>query len=171
MPYALAVMMLSAVALSLIGFGILGAGLAAWQLLGWLLAGQVPLLAASWRNAGLTGELLALFFSWLPALLALAIVFHGFVAWLGTGLLWRRSWARRTALGFTVAWVGLAALGFAVARYALEDLARGYPERASFARVAESLILEVTLVNIVFAAALVLLLIQPAVRAQFSAGS
>ena len=171
MPYALAVTMVSAVALSLIGVGLLGAGIAVWQLLGWLFAGQVPLLAASWRNSGLTGEFLAMFFAWLPALLALAIAFHCFVAWLGTGLLWRRGWARRTALGFAMAWAALAALGCAVARYALEDLARGYPERASFARVAESLVLEVTLVNIVFAAALALLLIQPAVRAQFSAGS
>jgi hypothetical protein len=92
------------------------------------------------------------------------------VAWLGIGLFWRRPSARRAALVFAVVWAGLAALAFAVVRYALEDLARGYPEHAHFARVAESLATEVALVNVALAAALMLLLIQPAVRAQFSAG-
>ena len=61
-------------------------------------------------------------------------------------------------------------LALGVARYALADLTRGYPEHAHFAAVAGSLALEVALVNVALAAALVLLLIQPAVRAQFSAG-
>jgi hypothetical protein len=61
-------------------------------------------------------------------------------------------------------------LSLGVVRYALADLARGYPGQAHFAAVAGSLALEVALVNVALAAALVLLLIQPAVRVQFSAG-
>ncbi len=170
MPYALAVTMVTAVALSLAALGTLGAGLAAWQLVGWVTAGSVPLVADAWRNAGLTGELMVGFIGWLPLVLGAAIVFHTIVAWLGVGLVWRRPWARRATLVFSFAWAALAALGFAVTRYALEDLARGYPEHAHFARVAESLATEVTLVNVALALAVVLLLIQPAVRAQFSAG-
>lgn len=170
MPFALAVAMLTAVALSLAALGTLGAVLAAWQLLGWVAAGSVPLVADSWRDAGLAGELMVAFFGWLPAVLGAAIVFHTLVAWLGVGLLWRRPWARRAALGFAFVWAAVATLAFGVARYALEDLARGYPQHAHFAQVAESLAVEVALVNVALAAALVLLLIQPAVRAQFSAG-
>ena len=170
MPYALAVTMLTAVARSLAALGTLGAGLAAWQLLGWLTAGSAPLVADAWRDAGLTGELMVGFFGWLPLVLGAAIVFHTVVAWLGIGLFWRRPWARRATLAFSFGWAGVAALTFAVARYALEDLARGYPDRAHFARVAESLAAEVALVNVGLAAALVLLLIQPAVRAQFRSG-
>ncbi len=170
MHVALAVTMLTAVALSLATLGLLGAGLAAWQLLGWLTFGSVPMVADAWREAGLTGELMVGFFRWLPLVLGAAVVFHGVVAWLGLGLLWRRPWARRATLGFAFAWAAVAALAFGVVRFALEDLARGYPERAHFAHVAESLALEVTLVNVALAAALVLLLIQPAVRVQFSAG-
>jgi hypothetical protein len=169
-PFALAVTMLNAVALSLATLGTLGAGLAAWQLVGWVTAGSAPLVADAWRDAGLTGELMVGFIGWLPLVLVAAIVFHTIVAWLGVGLLWRRPWARRATLVFAFAWAGLAALAFGVARYALEDLARGYPQHAHFARVAESLATEVTLVNVALAAALVLLLIQPPVRAQFSAG-
>jgi hypothetical protein len=169
-PFALAVTMLTAVAFSLATLGALGAGLAAWQLLAWLTAGGVPLVADAWRSAGLTGELMVGFIDWLPEVLAAAIVFHTIVAWLGVGLLWRRPWARRATLVFAWAWAGLAALVLGVARYALADLARGYPQHAHFAAVAGSLALEVALVNIALAAALVLLLIQPAVRAQFSAG-
>lgn len=170
MPYALAVTMLTAVAVSLAALGTLGAGLATWQLLGWAAAGSTPLVADAWRNAGLTGELMVGFIGWLPLVLGAAIVFHTIVAWLGVGLFWRRPWARRATLVFSFAWAGVAALAFAVTRYALEDLARGYPEHAHFARVAESLAAEVTLVNVALALALVLLLIQPAVRAQFSSG-
>ena len=81
-----------------------------------------------------------------------------------------RPWARRATLGFAFAWGGLAMLSLGVARYALADLASGYPEHAHFAAVAGSLALEVALVNVALAAALMLLLIQPAVRVQFSAG-
>ena len=170
MPFALAVTMVTAVALSLTALGMLGAGLAAWQLLAWLAAGSLPLVADVWRNAGLTGELMVGFIGWLPAVLGAAIAFHLVVAWLGVGLLWRRPWARRATLGFAFAWGGLAVLSLGVVRYALADLARGYPEHAHFAAVAGSLALQVALVNVALAAALVLLLIQPAVRTQFSAG-
>jgi hypothetical protein len=169
-PFALAVTMLTAVALSLTTLGMLGAGLAAWQLLAWLVAGSVPLVADAWRNAGLTGELMVGFIGWLPAVLGAAVIFHLIVAWLGVGLLWRRPWARRATVVFAFLWAGVAALSGAVARYALADLARGYPEHAHFAAVAGSLALELALVNVALAAALVLLLIQPAVRLQFSAG-
>ena len=170
MPFALAVTMLTAVALSFAVLGALGAALAGWQLLGWVLAGSVPLVADAWRDAGLTGELMVAFFRWLPAVLGAAIAFHTFVAWLGLGLLWRRPWARRAALAFAWIWGGLAALALGVARYVLADLARGYPEYAHFAAVAGTLAAEVALVNLALALALVLLLIQPAVRVQFSAG-
>lgn len=170
MPFALAVMMLTAVALSFVALGTLGAGLAAWQLLGWAAAGGAPPVADAWRNAGLAGELMVAFFGWLPVVLGVAVAFHLLVAWLGVGLLWRRPWARRAALVFAFVWAALATTAVGVVRYALEDLARGYPQHAHFAQVAESLAVEVALVNLALAAALVLLLIQPAVRAQFSAG-
>ena len=170
MPYALAVTMLTAVGMSLATLGTLGAGLAAWQLLGWAVAGSSPQVADAWRDAGLTGELIVGFFGWLPLVLGAAIVFHTFVAWLGVGLLWRRPGARRTALAFACGWAGLAVLGWLAARLALADLARGYPERAGFAQAATALATEVTLLNVGLAVLLVLLLVQPAVRAQFSAG-
>jgi hypothetical protein len=170
MPFALAVTMLAAVALSLAVLGTLGAGLAAWQLLAWAVSGSVPLVADAWRDAGLTGQLMVGFFAWLPLVLIAAIVFHSIVAWLGVGLFWRRPWARRATLVFACVWASLATLVFLIVRYALEDLARGYPARAQFARAAESLAGEVALANVALAAALVLLLIQPAVRALFSAG-
>jgi hypothetical protein len=168
--FALAVTMVTAVALSLAALGTLGAGLAAWQLLAWAVFGSMPLVADAWRDAGVTGELMVAFFARLPLVLGAAIVFHTIVAWLGFGLLWRRPWARLATLVFAFAWAGLATLGFGLARYALEDLARGYPKQAHFAHVAETLATQVALVNVALAAALVLLLIQPAVRAQFSAG-
>ncbi len=170
MTPALAVTMLTAVALSLATLGTLGAGLASWQLLGWVVAGSLPVVADAWRDAGLTGEIMVALFNWLPLVLGAAIVFHTGVAWLGVGLLWRRPWARRATLALAFTWAAVAALGFAIARFALADLARGYPERAHFAHVAQALAAQVTLVNLVLATLLVLLLIQPAVRAQFSAG-
>ncbi|MBS0375819.1 MAG: hypothetical protein JSR73_14670 [Proteobacteria bacterium] len=171
MPPGLATTMLSTVALSLASIGALGVGLAAWQLAAWTLLGSLPPLAESWRAAGVTGELLTAFFQRLPLLLMVAIVFHAWLAWLGLGLLWRRPWARRATLGFGFAWAALAAGGYALAHYALGDLARGYAEYRHFAAVAESLVGQVALVNVALAAALVLLLIQPAVRAQFRSGS
>ena len=170
MPPALAVTMLTAVALSLATLGTLGAALASWQLLGWAVAGSLPALDDAWRNAGLTGEIMVALFNWLPLVLGAAVVFHCGVAWLGVGLLWRRAWALRATLALAFAWAAVAALAFAVAHAALADLARGYPERAHFAAVAEALAVQVTLANVGLAALLVLLLIQPAVRAQFSAG-
>ena len=170
MPAALALAMLNSVALGLAVLGTVGAGLAAWQLLAWAVAGSLPLVADAWRDAGLTGELMVALFDWLPLVLGAALVFHATVAWLGVGLLWRRAGARRTALVFAAGWAGLAVLGWLAARLALADLARGYPERAEFARAAATLAAEVTLLNVGLAVLLVLLLIQPAVRAQFSAG-
>lgn len=170
MPFALAVTMLTAVALSFAVLGTLGAALAGWQLVGWALAGSVPLVADAWRDAGLTGELMVAFFRWLPAVLGAAIAFHTLVAWLGLGLLWRRPWARPAALAFACVWAALAALALGIVHYVLADLARGYPQYAHFAEVAGSLAVQVALVNLALAAALVLLLIQPAVRVQFSAG-
>ena len=170
MPAALAVTMLSAVALSLTVLGALGAGLAAWQLLGWAVVGGLPVIADAWRGAGVAGTLLVAFFDYLPVVLGIAMIGQSIVAWLGLGLLWRRPWARRATIGFAFVWTALAVLLFGIVRYALEDLARGYPERSAFAHAAESLSTEITLVNVALAAALVLLLIQPAVRAQFSAG-
>ena len=170
MPFALAVTMVTAVGLSLAVLGTLGAAFAGWQLPGWLLAGSVPLVADAWRDAGLTGELMVGLFRWLPAVLGAAIACHTLVAWLGVGLLWRRPWARRATLAFACVWAALAASALGVARYVLADLARGYPAYAHFAEVARSLAAEVALVNLALAAALVLLLIQPAVRVQFSAG-
>jgi hypothetical protein len=169
-PFALAVTMLTAVALSLTVLGTLGAALAGWQLLGWAFAGGVPLVADAWRGAGLAGELLVAFFRWLPVLLGAAIVVQTLIAWLGVGLLWRQPWARRAALAFACAWAVLAALALGVAHYVLADLGRGYVQYAHFAAVVESLAVEVTLVNLALAVALALLLIQPAVRVQFSAG-
>jgi hypothetical protein len=170
MPPALAVTMLTGVALGLAGLGALGACLAAWQLLGWLALGALPPVADTWRHAGVTGALIVAFFDWLPLVLGAAIAFHTLVAWLGVGLYWRRAWARRGTLLFAGCWAAVAALAWAVVRYALEDLARGYPDRAAFARAAEALADQLALVNVALAAGLLLLLIQPAVRAQFSAG-
>ncbi|MBS0393973.1 MAG: hypothetical protein JSR54_05060 [Proteobacteria bacterium] len=167
----LAATMLNAVALSLVALGLLGAGLAVWQLLGWTVFGSLPPLADAWRDAGLTGEILAVFFARLPLVLLGAFAFHAALAWLGWGLHRRRPWARGVALAFAFAWAGLAAAGYALAQHALADLARGHPQYLHFASVAASLAAEVALVNGALAAALVLLLIQRAVRAQFSAGS
>jgi hypothetical protein len=167
---ALAVTMLTAVAASLAALGTLGACLAGWQLVIWAVSGGLPLVADSWRDAGLTGELMVAAFERLPLVLGAAIAFHALVAWLGVGLLWRRPWARRATLIFAFAWAGVATLSWGIAHYVLADLARGYPERAHFAAVAGALAAQVALVNVALAAALVLLLIQPAVRAQFSAG-
>jgi len=171
MQLALAMTMLTAVGLCLAALGTLGVVLACWQLLGWALTGALPVIADTWRHAGLTGELMVAFFAWLPLVLAVAIAFHACVAWLGVGLLWRRPWARRAGLVFAAVcavtaggtWIGVHA--------ALEDLARGYPERAGFARVAEALAAQVGLASIALSAALAWLLVQPAVRAQFRPGS
>jgi hypothetical protein len=171
MQLALAVTMLTAVGLCLACLGMLGVVLACWQLLGWALTGGLPPVADVWRHSGLTGDLIVALFAWLPLVLGAAILFHAFVAWLGLGLLWRRPWARRGGLMFAGLWAATAAGAWFGVHVALEDLARGYPERAAFARVAESLAGQVTLVNIALSAALAWLLVQPAVRVQFRPGS
>jgi len=162
--------MLTGVAFGLASLGALGACLAAWQLIGWLTLGALPPVADAWRHAGVTGALIVAFFDWLPLVLGAAIAFHALVAWLGVGLYWRRAWARRGALVFAACWAGVAVAAWGVVRYALEDLARGYPDRAAFARAAQVLASQLVLVNIGLAAGLLLLLIQPAVRAQFRSG-
>jgi hypothetical protein len=171
LPLALAATMLSAVGMCLAGLGMLGVALASWQLFGWLLTGGLPAVADVWRHSGLTGELMVAFFAWLPLVLGAAVLFHGFVAWLGLGLLWRRPWARRGGLWFAGLWAATAAGAWFLVHAALEDLVRGYPDRAGFARVAESLAGQVTVVNIGLGAGLAWLLLQPAVRAQFRSGS
>jgi hypothetical protein len=170
MPVALAVTIVSAVGLSRAGLGSLGVLLAGWQLLWWVVLGSLPPVADVWRHSGVTGELIVALFAWLPLILLLGIFFHGVAAWLGLGLLWRRSWARRGAIAFAALWIAIAAVAWLVVRYALEDLARGYPDRAGFALAAQALATQVTVLNVGLAAAMVLLLIQPAVRAQFSVG-
>jgi len=168
---ALAVTMLTSVGLCLACLGMLGVMLACWQLLGWAVTGGLPSVADIWRHSGLTGDLMVALFAWLPLVLAAAMLFHAFVAWLGLGLLWRRPWARRAGLVFAGLWAVTAAGVWVGVRVALEDLARGYPERAGFARTAESLAGQVGFVNIALGVALVWLLVQPAVRVQFRSGS
>ncbi|HXQ63763.1 MAG TPA: hypothetical protein VN787_02815 [Steroidobacteraceae bacterium] len=171
MPLALAVTMLNAVGLCLAGLGVLGVVLAFWQLLGWAVAGAIPTVADIWRHSGLAGELMVALFTWLPLVLGAAILFHAFIAWLGLGLLWRRPWARRGGVVFAGLWAVTAAGVWFGVRVALEDLARGYPERAGFARVAETLAGQVGIANVALGAALAWLLVQPAVRVQFTPGS
>jgi hypothetical protein len=170
MPAALAVTLVSAIGLSLAALGSLGVLLASWQLLGWIAFGGLPPVADVWRHSGLTGELMVALFAWLPLVLLLAIAFHGAVAWLGAGLVWRRPWARRGAIVFAAVWIAATATAWLVVHHALLDLARGYAARAAFARAALVLANQVTLATIGLATALILLMIQPAVRAQFSAG-
>ena len=168
---ALATTMLSTVGLSLAAGGALGAVLGAWQLLGWGLGGGVPVVAEVWRHSGLTGDFFVAFFAWLPIVLGAGVLFHALVAWLGLGLVLRRPWARPAALGLAALLIGLPALAWVTARAALEDLARGFPERAAFAHEAEFLATAVALLSIAIGMALALLLVQPAVRAEFSSGS
>ena len=109
-------------------------------------------------------------FNWLPLVLGAAIVFHTGVAWLGVGLLWRRPWARRATLALARVGRRPRRSASAIARLVALAVSRGgYPEPASFAHVAQALAAQVTLVDLVLATLLVLLL-MPAVRAQFSAG-
>ena len=166
---ALATTMVNAVGLALGILGVVGAALAGWQLLGWTVAGSMPVVADVWRHSGLTGDIIVAFFAWMPQLLAAAILWHLIVAWLGVSLVWRRPWAWSGGLAFAFLWAATAAGAWALAIVALEDLARGYPERAIFARAAELLAGSVALGNIAIGAALALLLLQRPVRAQFTA--
>ena len=162
--------MLTAVGVCFAGVGLLGALLGSWQLLGWMLSGGVPVVAEVWRHSGLTGDLFVAFFAWLPAVLALGVLYHAVVAALGIGLVARRGWARRGSLGLAALWVAAAVIAWLVVRTALEDLARGDPDRAVFAHSAEALASEVSLLSIVIGIGLAVLLLQPAVRAQFRSG-
>ena len=168
---ALSTSMVSAVGLSLATAGTLGAVLGSWQLLGWALGGGVPVVAEVWRHSGLTGDLFVAFFAWLPFVLAGGVLFHALVALVGLGLVRRRVWAWRGALGLAALWIVLAALAWLTTRTALEDLARGFPERAAFAHAAEFRATQVALLSIGIGIGLALLLAQPAVRADFRSGS
>jgi hypothetical protein len=163
--------MLNAVGMCLAGLGSIGAVLAAWQFGGWAMSGAWPTAAAVWHESGLTGQLLVGFIAWLPQLLAGAVLFHLCVAAIGAGLLWRRIWAWRGALALALGWIAVAAVAWLVVRAALDDLAIGYPPRAAFARAAEVIASEVTLLSVALGAGLLLLLVHPAVREQFSADS
>jgi hypothetical protein len=164
---ALAPTMVTAVGFCLGALGLLGATLAGWQLLAYLLTGG-PVVASVWQQYGLTGKLFGTLFRWLPLWLVLAVAFHAFVGWLGFGLFWRRPWARGRTIAFAFAWGALALLGWAGLWFVLDDLQRGYPDRAAFAVAVKSLTAQVALLNVGVASALVLLLIQPSVRAQFA---
>lgn len=163
----LASTMLSAVGLCLCVLGTLGATFATWQLFAWGVLRSTPVLAEAWLHAGLTGELFVALFEGLPLWLALGVAFHTFVAWVGYGLWWRRPSARRAAIGFAFGWAALALAGYAGVWYALDDLQRGFPERAAFAAAVKVLALQVSLINVGLSAGLLLLLNQPGVRAQF----
>jgi hypothetical protein len=163
---ALAPAMVTAVGFCLGALGLIGATLAGWQLLAYLLTGG-PVVATIWQQYGLTGELFGAFFRWLPLWLALAVAFHAFVAWLGFGLFWRRPWARRRAIVFAFVWGAIALLGWAGLWFALDDLQRGYPDRAAFAAAVKPLTAQVALLNVGLSAVLILLMIQPTVRTQF----
>jgi hypothetical protein len=166
-----AVTMLSAVGMCLAVVGSVGAALAAWQLGGLALSGTWPTAAQIWHQEGLTGQLFVDFIAWLPQLLSAAILFHLFVAAVGAGLVWRRLWAWRGALALAIFWIVSAAAAWFVVRAALDDLAVGYPAHAAFARTSEVLASEVTVLSIALGAGLLLLLVHPAVRGQFSADS
>lgn len=164
---SLAPSIVSAVGACLAVLGILGATFATWQLLAWALWRGAPVLSDVWSHYGLTGGLFAAFFNWLPLWLLLGVAFHAFVARLGYALFRRERWARRGAITFAWGWAALAVLGWAAVWYALDDLQRGYPDRAAFAGVAKVVLMQVTLLNLGLSAALILLMIQPSVRAQF----
>jgi hypothetical protein len=170
-PGVIAIAMLNAVGLCLAGLGTLGALLAAWQLAGWALLGGPPGVAEVWRHSGLAGDLLVRFFDALPAVLTGAIVFHVFVACLGVGLYRRRRWAWPAGLGLAALWAATAVLSWRLIARALDDLARGFPDRALFAYAAERLATGVAAVSIGLGVVLAWLLLQPAVRVEFRTGS
>jgi hypothetical protein len=163
----LAPTMVTAVGGCLCALGLLGATLAAWQLVAWLVTGG-PVVAEVWARYGLTGELFGAFIRWLPLWLVLGGAFHAWFAWLGFGLFWRRPWARRHGVAFAFVWAAVALVFWAVAWFALDDLQQGYPDRAAFAVAVKPLAAQVALINVALAAALLLLLIQPSVKAQFA---
>jgi hypothetical protein len=170
MPFALAVTMVTAVGLSLLVLGSLGALLALWQLGAWLVAGSVPEVAEVWRHSGVAGDYLVWLFARMPAVLLAAAVLQAAVAALGWGLLRRWPGARGVTIAATALGLALATGIRVLVHDALLVLAHDYADRASFAIAVDALATQVLLVTVAVAAALVLLLIQPAVRAQFSAG-
>jgi hypothetical protein len=163
----LALPMVSAVGLTLLGLGSVGAAFAAMQLSAWLYFGATPVLAPVWLQTGLAGRVYAWFFAALPALLAGGFLFHLFVASLGLGLYRRRPWARRAGLALAVLWAVSAIAGWAFAQHVLEDLARQSAALASFATGARWLAAQVALLSLAVAVALLVLLMQPAVRRAF----
>lgn len=169
MPFALAVTMVTAVGLSLLLLGSLGALLAAWQLGVWFVAGSIPAVADIWRHSGVAGDYLVWIFLRMPALLLAAVVLQAAVAALGWGLVRRWRGARGVTIIATALGLALAIVLRVLLHDALVALARGYADRASFAMAVDALATQVLLVMFAVAAALVLLLIQPAVRVQFSA--
>jgi hypothetical protein len=163
----LALPMVSAVGLTLLGLGSVGAAFAAMQLSAWLYFGAMPVLAPVWLQAGLAGQVYAWFFASLPALLAGGLLFHVFVALLGLALYRRRPWARPAGLALAVVWALSAVAGWAFAQHVLEDLARQSAALASFATGARWLATQVALLSLAVAVALLVLLMQPAVRRAF----
>jgi hypothetical protein len=163
----LALPMVSAVGLTLLGLGSVGAAFAAMQLSAWLYFGTLPVLAPVWLQTGLAGEVYAGFFAALPALLAGGLLFHAFVAFLGLGLYRRRPWARPAGLALAAVWALSAVACWAFAQHVLEDLARQSVALASFATGARWLATQVALLSLAVAVALLVLLMQPAVRRAF----
>jgi hypothetical protein len=170
MSFALAVTMVTAVGLSLLILGSLGALLAAWQLGAWLVAGSVPAVADIWRHSGVAGDYLVWIFERMPLVLLAAIVLQAAIAALGWGLLRRWPGARIATIAATALGLALATGLRVLVHDALVALARDYADRASFAAAVDGLATQVLLVMVAVAAALMLLLVQPAVRAQFNAG-
>jgi hypothetical protein len=170
MPFALAVTMVTAVGLSLLVLGSLGALLAIWQLVAWQVAGTAPTVAEVWHHSGRAGHYLVLIFARLPMVLLGAIALQAGVAALGWGLLRRRPGARRAAIGATALGLAAAVVLRLLVHGAMLELAHDDARRAAFALAVDALATQVLLVMVAVAAALVLLMIQPAVRAQFSAG-
>lgn len=163
----LALPMVSAVGLTLLGLGSVGAMFAATQLSAWLYFGATPVLAPAWLQAGLAGQVYAWFFAALPAVLAAGLLLHACVALLGLGLYRRRPWARPAGLALAAVWALSAVAGWAFAQHVLEDLARQSAALAVFATGARWLATQVALLSLAVAAALLVLLMQPAVRRAF----
>jgi hypothetical protein len=161
------VIMVNAVGTCLAALGAVGALLAAWQLGVWWFSGAFPVPAPVWAHTGVAGRYLLDFFRALPLVLLLAFILQLFICVLGLALFWRRSWARRTAIAFAFAWAGLGGVLWGLMRFALNDLEHGYPEHAAFAQGLRYYTTQITLLNVAVSAGLVLLMIQPSVRAQF----
>jgi hypothetical protein len=163
--------MLNAVGRALAVLGLVGAALALWQLAGWWQSGARPEAAEVWRHLGPTGDFLVGFVAALPTVLAVAVLLQLLVAWLGVGLLGRRPWALRAGRGFAFLWIVATLAAWLLASRALADLASRSPERAAFAGAALRLAGEAAVLNTLMGGAFLALLLAPAVRRAFSAGS